>query len=277
MTHVMSKLHASAFALVAASSLVIGCQSDLPEEEPTARIDLRSALNVGAVSAIGVAVAPDTGAWVLFDEQSGIYELDAAGSATMVMDVGSIPSPEGIRYPFTDIVALGQGEFAITAIGDGFLLNVAEGTLTQHFCYVPDGLPAEMDQRADALTYDSERQVLLAQPQTFDAFSGDLVTSQIAIYDRVTGTDLEWHDVGDATFIAGGMVVEADGNVLLGEGSNLHRFHMPTRTMFTIDTLSRFGVGSVDGLAIDRNSQSLLVMDNTHDELVVISLNQLGD
>ena len=43
------------------------------------------------------------------------------------------------------------------------------------------------------------------------------------------------------------------------------------------DQLSRFGVSSVDGLAIDTVSGSLLVVDNSRDELVVIDLQQLAD
>ncbi len=274
----MNTRYLSPFALLAGSLLALGCQTEQPpEEEPTTRIDLRQQLDRGSVSVIGVGIAPDTGARIVFDEQSGIYEIAADGTTSKLLDMAAMPDPEvEIRLPFTDMVAMGGGEFAVTAIGDGFLLNLGENTLKQHFCYVPDALPVELDQKTEAVTYDAERQLLIAQPQTFDTLDGAIWGSQIARYDRVTGTDLEWYDLPDREFLAGGMVMDSDGTLLLGANAILHRFDFDSRQLVEVDDLGRFGVKRIDGLAMDHDAGRLVVVDNKRDELIEIELTQLG-
>lgn len=264
-------------SVIGVSLIAVGCQQQLPDQEPTSRVDLRGALAQSSVSAAGVAVAPDTGNWLVFDEQTGIHQIDAGGNASVVLDMAAMPDPGvTIRYPFTDIVALGQGQFALTAIGDGFLLDVNEMTLQQHFCYEPGWLPENLEQHTNAVAFDPTTQHLLAQPQTFDPVTGDLTVSQIARYDRSSGVDLDWYDL-DTDFLAGGMAVEAGGSVLLGAGSTLFRYDFTSRTMREVDELSRFGISTIDGLAIDTRRGSLLVVDNELDELVEIGVDLLAD
>ena len=187
-----------------------------------------------------------------------------------------LPQPDvPVRYPFTDVVALSATEFAMTAIGDGYVLDVSAPSLTQRFCYVPDALPEDDDQHTDAVGYDPARQLLLAQPQTYD-LDGNVIASQIARYDRVTGTDLDWYTLPDPQFLAGGMVMDDDGALLLGEGNKLYRFDFDSQQLGLVDTLSRFRIARVDGLAIDRNAGTMVVVDNTRDELVEIDLAQLN-
>lgn len=265
------------FVAVAACVLVLGCQQAPPDQEAATRIDLRAALTQSSVSAVGVAVAPDTGRWIVFDEQTGLFEVDASGNASVVVSMDAMPDPGvDIRYPFTDVVALGQGRFAVTAIGDGFLLDVGRQTMQQHFCYVPEDLPSDLDQRANAVAYDPATNQLLAQPQSFDPATDTLVASQIARYDGVSGADLDWYGI-DTNFLAGGMAVEAEGTVLLGAGSKLFRYDFTSYTLSEIDELSRFGVSSIDGLAIDSAGSSLLIVDDELDELVELKLAQLAD
>ena len=248
-------------------------QTEAPEE-PLAAVDLRAALASSEVSAVGVAIAPDTGARYVFDDTAGIFQIGTDGIGTRVMDAAAMPDPGvAIRYPFTDFVALGADQFAVTAIGDGFLLDLANNTMSLYFCYEPGFFPEEQEQRTDAVTFDQESNQILAQPLTLDA-EGQVLASNIGRYSRETGVDLDWYEL-DVDFVAGGMTVDAPGSTLLGSGTKLYRYTFESRRFDLVGNLKRFGVQSIDGLAFDSSANSLLVLDNTSDQLIEIERDRL--
>lgn len=254
--------------LAVLASLAAGCTSP-PTEEPSGRLDLRAAMGERDVQPVGVAVDP-TGARYVFDETAGLYQVTATG-ATMILPMAAMPDPGvELRPPFTDLVAVGPERFAITALGDGFLLDVGLRTMQQHFCYVPDELPVEQDQRTDAVTYDPDTRLLHAQPRTFDA-EGVLIASQVASYDAVSGVDVAWYDV-PRELAAGGMAMVPGVGLVVGAGSELLAFADSGLT--PLDDLARFGVASISGLAVD--GTQLLVLDDRTDALVTIDLAALG-
>src|SRR5687767_2158393 len=147
-----------------------GCADDSPPPiDPLARTDLRALLGVQTPDAVGVTVEPDGDRLFVLDSNAGLFAIDALGAATLVVGMDAMPDPGvEVRRPYTDLVALGGNRFALTAIGDGFLLDIAANTQQLYFCYEPGFEPDENTQRTDSVTYDAGRDLIIAQPQTFD-------------------------------------------------------------------------------------------------------------
>ena len=251
-----------------ASALLAAACSAAPQAPVP--LDLRAALGPD-VQPTGVAVDP-TGARFLFDEHSGLYRLDG-DTFTMVMPRDGMPATDvPVRPPFTDLVAIGPEQFALTALGDGYKLDTALGTMRQYFCYVPDGLPEPYDQRTDAVTFDPASQLLYAQPRTVDA-GGNLLWSQVASYSAETGADLEWTDL-PLDVAAGGMAkVPGIDGLVLGVKSGLCQYDggVPREVI----DLQSIGVVNIDGLAVDEAAGTILVLDGEADQLFELDLASL--
>jgi hypothetical protein len=256
---------------------VAACATEPPvdPETPRSRVDLRQAIASGAdVTPTGTAVAPNGDRFV-FDAALGLYRIDGA-SAVEVVRMDQMPPPNvPVRPPFTDLVAISPDVFAITAIGDGFMLDVAAMTLTQRFCYVPEELPETLDQRTDAITYDVAQDFIFAQPRTYDV-GDNLISAQMAGYQRETGAIVAWQDV-DIETNAGGMAVLPELGLVLGQGSRLTRYDMVAVRFDPVDDLARFGISDIAGLAVDPVAGTLTVLDGGSDELVEIDLAAIGE
>ena len=258
--------------------LAVGCASEpAPVEAPIARIDLRAALGVPDAAPVGVAVAPDGTRFVL-DEGAGLYRIDG-DQLTSVVSMAQMPTPDqAMQLPITDIVALAPNLFAMTAIGDGFVLDTSAMTLTQKFCYLPGGdgggAPLTITQRTDAVAYDAAADKLYAQPLTYDT-AGALQYAQVARYDRRSGVDEEWHDAAIATAATGSVYMPGVG-LVLGQGAQLSRFDLASNRSIPLDDLTRFGIRSIDGLAVDATTHTLMVVDNVTDSVVELDLDHVS-
>lgn len=261
------RIHGVALLVV----VIAGCGTDSPPPgEPRSRVDLRAAIPSGAddVNVIGVAITPD-GQRFVFDEVRGLYRIDGS-TATVVVRMNQLPVPNvPIQLPITDVVAIAPDLFALTAIGDGFLLDISAMTMTQHFCYVPDGTPENLTQITEAIAYDPTLDRIYAQPRTFNGPS--LVSAQIAGYVRESGQLIDWHDV-DPGIEAGGMAVIPNIGLVLGQGSRVDHFDAETRRTDLVADLASYGVSWILGLAYDADAGTLLVVDGNSDELVEIAL-----
>ncbi len=174
---------------------------------------------------------------------------------------------------FTDIAALGSDRFAITATNDGYILDLNEHTLTQHFCYLPDDLPFEQGvyQLTHSLAYDPVAGYLYAQPQTLAEEDNELLGSAVGTFDPASGDDLRWVPLLDPTFIAGAVTVETSGVLLFGHGSTTWRFDLDTWTLTQAADLASHDIARIEGLAIDTRTNSLLVVDGADQTLTEIS------
>lgn len=261
--------------LALATVLFAACASPsdplpVPTEPPT-RIDLRAATNLGDLLPVGITVDP-AGRRFLFDERLGIFGLGDDGRVTPITSMAAlteIKSPT-VELPYTDLVALAPDVFALTAIGDGFLLDTAAGTLTQHFCYVPDGTPAWLWQRTDALAYDAVSDRIWAQPQTYDT-EGVLQGTALASYDRASGGLWDWLPLDEPLF-AGAMVVLPGQRLVVAEGAQLKEF-VRGEPITPILDLASSGITQISGLALD--GDRLLVLDAPSDSLYVLDSSEL--
>lgn len=250
-----------------------GCADETVRPEPAlGTLDLRAAMQTTSdISPVGLAIAPD-GKRFVFEETAGLYRLDG-DVAVAVVPMSAMPDPgptAQIKLPFTDLVAISPNVFALTAIGDGYFLDTSAMTLQQRFCYLPEGTPVSLTQRTDGIAYDAANAKLYAQPVTYDA-AGVFQYAQVAGYELETGNDVEWFTTGNDV-AATGMIVIPEVGLVLGQGSRLTRFDKATSQSILLDDLERFGVRSIDGLAIDAAAGTLVVVDKATDTVFDIEL-----
>lgn len=261
-------------------SLVVGCGVDgrgsgpapVDPMTPLARVDLRHAMNVDDASPVGFAI--NEGERFIFDENVGLLRIDG-DQATAIVEMSSMPDPgptAPMRPPFTDLVAYAPHVFALTALEDGYLLDIEAMTLTQHFCYLPvgeDETPRALTQRTDAIAFDAATNSLYAQPITRDV-AGTFVRSELSRYDARTGVDTSWYFVEDD--VAATAMIVRDYGLVLAQGSVLtHRAINGTQPRI-VDDLARYGVTSIDGMAIDSATNTLIVVDREADAMFDIDL-----
>ena len=128
------------------------------------------------------------------------------------------------------------GQLALTAIVDGFLLDLAAGTLTRHVCYEPGGFPEYQEQRTNALGFDPSTGRLYAQPRTFDD-PGTLLRSEVGMDAAHTGLDLHWWSLPN-DLDAGGLIVTGPNQLVLGVGARLHRYDLTASRLTPLDDLT---------------------------------------
>lgn len=231
-----------------AAALALGACAggpDGPSPSPDSEFD--SEVRLGAMlpadaKLTGVAVSPAGKIYVL-DERSGLYEVGPS-AAKLVFGRAELArfgaSPD---LTFTDVAALSDQRFALTAENDGYLLDLEAGTFTSYFCYLPavPTTPApsnnvvvsasvryrqmgiEVKQRTESVAFSPETLQLYAQPQTIRLDTGEVVGSELFVFPEGGGEPRLVLPVSDLAFLAGGMVAENGETLLLGEHDRLHR------------------------------------------------------
>ena len=287
-THVLIALVVTLTALAACT----GSEYQTPAPDPALvqRIDLGQALGQ-KVRATGVAVEASTGRRLVLDASRGIFELSPEGGASLIWDIAKLPQYEvEVLSDFTDIESIDDGLVTLTALNNGFLLDLDADTLIQHYCYVPGDFDPEPEpedpeqpaqpsgppgQLARAVTYDAEARLIIAQPQTIFGDAFDRPTeSLVSTYDLESGVDLQWFNVPDMQY-AGGMALEDSDTLLMGFATTLERYTMSAQTLERSADLRRFGVTRVEGLAFDRRAGTLLIVDGPSGALIELSLEGL--
>lgn len=214
-----------------------------------------------AVAADTTGVAIDGDRRLTVSSAGVITDLDSG--ATLWAAIA--PEPP---FGFTDLVALGPGRLALTSVGDGFVVELEDGSMYQHFCYEPGWMDPNGQnpvQVSLALARDPLGGRLYAQPRTIEEGGiGAVTASFVSAYDEEGGADLAWWAL-PIDFVAGGMAVlpTRDGDaprLLLGAGSLLHRFDVATGELRASADLSELGIGDVQGLALDARADTLLVL-----------------
>ncbi|MGE0785695.1 MAG: hypothetical protein AB7S26_08405 [Sandaracinaceae bacterium] len=247
----------------------------IPPADVVARIDLSGF--VGRVS--GVAIEPDTGRRLLLLEQGSIVELESGE------ELWSGVAPQG-GSAFGDLVALGDGRVAITSVSDGYLVDLSTGTITPHFCYEPgwwDEPGQDPVQVSQAVAYDAEAGLLYAQPRTIDQGGFGAVTeSFVSAYAEADGADVSWWSIDDLGFVATGMAMLEPGRaageaqLLLAAERTLYAFDGANAELTPIADLSSLDITAANGIALDREARTLLVIDADAQALVEVRLSALG-
>ncbi len=246
--------------------------------EPPAEARVVSRILLSQSTPVGITIAPDTGERYVLDAWEGLFKLEG-GSATLFVGSAALVPDDGIdRRPYTDVVAIGMGQFAYTVQSDGILYDHNDGIARQHFCYEPEdsGLwGIDSFQLTQALGFDGANRRLVAQPQTFP---GPADASVGAWNADLGGQPTDWSWLPWPEFDAGGLVVDQPGQVLLGHDSLLYRMTLgQDGEPAPVIDLARFGVQRVEGLAIDPASGNLVVLDADHEVVEIADWKQAED
>lgn len=268
-------------ALTSLSLLVLWLSSAC--EAPSSRVLERHQLSLvedTSGSFVGVSRDPDSGETVLLHERAGLFAFDGTLRQLASLDELLAGADTLPASPFTDVAALGNGEYALTAINEGFLFDGE--SLTLHFCYLPgevvevpgpDPVPTGPGDKQLTLSlgYAPESARLFAQPRTFDEETGEVLAAHVATFDITTGVEQAWFDVGDPGFLAGGLVVQPDGSVILGNGASLHHYDTGGRELTETADLAD-EVQTITGLARGETGKTLLVLDGEASALLEVEL-----
>ena len=210
---------------------------------------------------VGVSASPD----------GRLFVIDMSGTIAELTATGVEPIAEGPFGP-TDLAALGDDRFAITRPNEGFLLDLTTGELRTHFCYLPEP-PVREEQPpltdrptmelSQALAYDHAAKLLYANPQTIaDDGTQDELFSEVAMFDAISGSEIRFQNLRDASFTAGGMLALGDDELLYGEGSILYRGSFWGGEREALVDLSSYGIESIEGMTRDPSSGVLYVVDD---------------
>jgi hypothetical protein len=248
-----------------------GAAVSTPTSSRVESIDLLEHFEQTRMRAVGVTVDPDSGERFLLDADLGLlyfdddgYELQAS-IEQLLGDTGIV-----LESAFTDVAACGQGRFLMTARNDGFRYDSWSGSFQQHFCYLPDIVQATYNgagQMTGAVGCDDTR--IFAQPQTFDV-AGDLLFAQVGTWDLESGEELQWFDLTEDTFLAGGLVPWGDDALLFVEDGALHEFDLVSGALTFRFSLADLGIFQSDGLAHDRMRGQLLILDGGSSRLYLV-------
>jgi len=226
---------------------------------------------VDDASITGVTVDPDTGRRFVLTEFNGIFEV-GDGISHLIRE---FPQPDvWPRAGWTDFASLGGDRFAITNEGDGYILDLGQQTLRQHFCYEPgwDGDWVEdRIQRTSSVAFDPGSDRLFAQPQTVE--DGVVTEALVGSWDATSGVDLAWRTLPDLDFVAGGAAVAPDGTLYLARGRTLFTYDFDEDELIELGHLGDAGISDVQGMAWDAANERLLVLDDADDDLVELKLN----
>jgi len=249
----------------------------LPEaSRELTRRDVADLLRTTDIDPVGITITPDTGDIVLLDARRGVFVLNADRRFELAVRASDLHAQVNAASDFTDIAALGDNKFAITARNDGFLLDLTYMTFVSYFCYVPgffipDDPTIVAEQHTDSVGYDRTRNRIVAQP--ISMLDGVVTDTQVGTFEITGGEGEDWHPVSEPEFLAGGLAVDESGMVWLGRGNELCSYDLDTDTMTLVQTLERFGVTEIVGMAFD--GRDLIVIDGADDEVVRIPAEQL--
>jgi len=268
-------------------------------DEPEQRMAVTAVTPLDALLAdqtlVGVTIEPTGAARFVLTEESGLYAI-ADGEATLVFDTTNLPPSEFVpELPFTDVVALSNKRFALTAKNEGYLLDTEDQSLTRFFCYLPNESPdtttgntgtttqsisevlaqqgIDVYQITQAVTHNAAMGMLFAYPITVGSADGVIYGAEVGVFSDVTGEPMQWSLVqgGDlATVGATGMIADDFGFLTLALGAQLYSYDGVSNPSL-IESLEPYGVGEISGLTAVPGTDHILVLDGQHRQLVELA------
>jgi hypothetical protein len=212
----------------------LGESAEAPDVPPAqSELSLRGVVPDDALL-VGVTEAPSGRRYVL-DRDSGLYELGS--SSPLVWNTTGLTGIE-----LTDVVALDDERFAVTATNDGFLFDARNHGLSSYFCYLP-ALPSEpqgqtvsvsqmlqqqgiaVEQRTDSVAFNPDTQRLFAQPRTFRLDTGAVAGSELFVFSSSGGQPIQVVPLGP-DFVTGGMAATITGRLLLGSHNLIYEVEL---------------------------------------------------
>ncbi|MFT3707383.1 MAG: hypothetical protein QM817_06915 [Archangium sp.] len=250
-------------AVVLAAASLCSCSRGMPEAKPfTGVVISKQPLSFPST---GITV-DENGERFAWDTGRGIVSL--ADPSKVILSKTTIASPGAVE----DVVAIPGGFFAVIARNEGRVVR-NDGVFYSRFCYLPGSLPRPeqgpvVSQLSRAIAYGGDEGRIYVQPQTFnDAIAVD---NQIGQFEMGNDQPLEWQPTPELEDMAGGMVVTSPHRLLLGLGSTLFEYDTGSQVFVRAVDLSNH-VTRIDGLAIDKHNNTLLVLDGNAPQVLELA------
>lgn len=248
---------------VAAASL-FSCSRGIPEAKPfTGVVISKQAL---AFQSTGITV-DENGQRYAWDTQRGIVSL--ADTSKVVLAKSTIAAPATVE----DVAAIPGGFFAVIARNEGRIVR-SDGVFYSRFCYLPGGQPFNpapgpvVSQLSRAIAFGGDEGRIYVQPQTFN--DDTAVDNQIGQFEMGNDQPLEWQPTPELGGMAGGMVVTSPHRLMLGLGATLFEYDTGSEVFVRAVDLSNH-VSRIDGLAIDKQNNTLLVLDGPTSQVLELA------
>lgn len=239
-----------------------------PSAKVVTRTDVGAMLDLPNGSPVGITVTPDTGELVLLDATHGVYVLQEDRTFRQAMANDDLHAQIN-SFAFTDIAALGSNQFAVTAPGDGFLLDLDARTIVQHFCYVP-GSWINVNfwtQTTNSVAFDTTTGRIVAQPVTIPVNGWQPIDAQVGTFPITGGEGDDWHAIENNEFLADAISCDENGLLWLVRNNDLYTFDLDTDELRFEQSLARFGTAHIVGMTwIDGD---LMLLDAAY-ELVCV-------
>lgn len=262
--------------LLSALSCVTACAPiTAPDDQRLLREEAPAVQSRGRLEwrATGVSIDAE-GERYLWVPGQGVVHLERGGPE-LILPAAMLGSRQ--RTSFEDLAVLDARRIALIAQDEGIVVDRHSGLELSRFCYLPDDVQWQDPiawQLSRALGYDPQEDRLYVQPQTFPGGGTTASTSQVGLFDPKQDEPLEWQDLAQPTFSAGGLAVQTRERTYLGMGTRLYLYDARAGTFGGWWDL--FGtVTSIDGLAFDRLNRTLVVLDAQARELVELKLDSL--
>ncbi|MDP2274268.1 MAG: hypothetical protein Q8K32_26220 [Archangium sp.] len=181
-------------------------------------------------------------------------------------------------FDIQDLAVLDDNRIALVAQNEGTVVSRQTAQALNRFCYLPGSLQQQDRtawQLSRALAFDASENRLYVQPQTFTGFGTEATTSQLGLFDPAISEPLEWQSFSDKNFAAGGMAVVSRQGTYLGAGSKLYRYNAAEKRFDKWWELSGLSISNIEGLAADRTTNTLVVLDGARQELVDLRLDEI--
>jgi hypothetical protein len=125
-----------------------------------------------------------------------------------------------------------------------------------------------VSQLSKAIGFGEEEGRIYVQQQTFQDTVP--VDSQLGQFEIGNDQPLEWQKTPELDGLAGGLVVTAPHRMLIGLGSKLYEYDSASQAYLRTVDLSA-SVFDIEGLAIDREKNTLLVLDGSSRQVLELS------
>jgi len=258
--------------VVVTATQLLACGPD-----PTQRVEVEriSLSHERLIHPRGITGDPDTESRFVLDGTAGIFELNVEGELRLIWE-----RPEELPV-LTDICSVGGGRFVVAADGDGYIVDLASGAASQHFCLEPGwdpGFEEDVRHRNSAVACDLQNRLIYGQPQTIlNGGVEDPIRSEIASYSLVSGADQDWLLLPNPEYQAGGMTMLPNGKILLGAGETLSVFDPSSGELVASRVrLMAYGVSEIGGVSYDHSARQVHVLDKADSSITVFPLASLA-
>ncbi|MBL8912512.1 MAG: hypothetical protein JNM17_17600 [Archangium sp.] len=244
---------------VAVVALLAGCARQLPKSEQFTSTE-RSQQSL-TFDPTGVTV-DENGRRLLWDSQRGL--VTATAPHELILDTRQAISSAVIE----DVVSMPNNRVGVIARNEGRVIDLGTKAVVSRFCYLPGSLPQPnptpenpqptLSQLSRSIAFGVDEGRIYVQPQTFQ--DARAIDTQLGQFEIGNEQPLDWQQMEELEGIAGGMVITKQNRMLIGLGTRIYEYDaLGKRWVRGLDLSGR--LVSIEGLAIDRTTNSLLVLD----------------